>query len=124
MWRADVWFGASRCETFNLANRHASASDFTGDAESRLGIGDGQECARVTCCDATFLEKILDRLFELEQANRVGDCGAVFAGAVGDLFLRQVKFVDEALKCVGLLDGVEIFALEVFHQRHLQRHLL
>ena len=89
-----------------------------------MGIGDGQEGARVTCCDAAFFEKILDRFLELQQANRVGDGGAVFAGAFGDLLLRQVKLVDQALESVGLLDGVEIFALEVFYQRHFQRHFL
>ena len=114
--------GAAARETFDLADRHAASGDFTGDGEARLGIGDGQERARVTCGDAAFFEQILDRFFELEQADGVGDGGAVFPGSFGDLFLRQVKFVNQALESVRLLDGVKILALEVLYQRHFQRH--
>ena len=74
--------------------------------------------------DAAFLEEILDWLFELEQADSIGDCRAIFAAALGDLLLREVKFVNEALKGVRLLDGVEVLTLEVFDQRHLQSHFL
>ena len=76
--RADARLGAARGEAFNLTNRHDATSDFTGDGEARLGIGDGQERARVTRGDATFLEQFLDRLFELEQADGVGDGSAIF----------------------------------------------
>ncbi len=121
---ADVRLGAARREAFDLANGHASASDPASDGEASLGIVDGEECASVTGGDAAFLEQVLDWLFELEQANGIGDRGAVFAGALGDLLLREVKFVDQALKGVRLLDRIEIFALEIFHQRHLERHFL
>ena len=74
--------------------------------------------------DTAFLEQNLDWLFKLEQADGVGNRGPVFAGTLGDLLLREVKFINEALKGVRLLDWIEIFALEIFHQRHLKRHLL
>jgi hypothetical protein len=69
---------------------------------------------------AAFLKQLLDWIFEFQQADGVGDGGAVFAGALGDLFLGELKFVDEALESVGLFDGVKIFALQVFYQRHFQ----
>ena len=119
---ADVRLGAASGEAFDLANSHASAGDPASDGEASLGIVNGEERARVTGGDTAFLKQNLDWLFELEQADGVGNCGPVFAGAVGDLLLREMKFVNKALKGVRLLDGVEIFALEVFHQRHLQRH--
>ena len=114
----------ARGEAFDLANRHAAARDPASECEASLRIVDGQECAGMAGCDAAFLEQILDWLLELQQANGVGNRGAVFAGALGDLLLRQVKFISQALEGVRLLDRVEIFALEVFDQRHLQRHLL
>ena len=78
----------------------------------------------MTSGDAAFFEKFLDRLFELQQADGIGDRGAVFSGAFRDLFLREMKFVNKSLKSMGLLDWVQIFALEIFHQRHLQGHFL
>jgi len=121
---ADRRLGTARRKSLDLANGHASARNPASDGESSLGIVDGQECTGMACCDAALLEQILDWLFEPEQSNSIGNCGAILAGALCDLLLRQVKFIDEALKGVRLLDRVEIFALEVFHQRHLQRHLL
>src|SRR5579863_7203484 len=71
--------------------------------------------------DAPFLKEILDWLFELKQADGIGDRRAIFSRALGHLLLRQVKLINQALEGMRLLDGVEIFALEIFHQRHLQR---
>ena len=69
---------------------------------------------------AALFEQFLDRTFEFEEADGIGDSGAIFAGSLGDLLLGELKFVDEALEGVGLLDWVEIFALEIFDQRHFQ----
>lgn len=74
--------------------------------------------------DSTFFDEFLNRRLEPEQAQRVGDRGAVFSGAISHLFLRQMKFFREALKGARLLDRIEIFALEIFDQRHLQCHFL
>ena len=120
---ADVRLGATSGEALDLANSHASAGDPASDGEAGVGIVNGEERASVTGGDTAFLKQNLDWLFELEEPDSIGDCGAVLAGALGDLLLREMKFVNKALKGVRLLDGVEIFALEVFHQRHLQRHL-
>ena len=73
--------------------------------------------------EAAFLEQILDRGFELEQPDCVRDSSAVLSGAFGNLLLRQVEFVGEALERVRLLDRVKVLALQVFNQRHFQRHL-
>ena len=73
---------------------------------------------------AALFEEFLDRLFEFQQADGVCNGGAVFAGTFGDLLLGEVEFVGQALKCVCLLDGIEILALEVLDQRHFERHLI
>src|ERR1700678_748890 len=91
--RADVRLRAARCEALDLADCHATASDFTSDGEARLGVGYRQEGTRVSRSDATFLEQLLDRLFELEQADGIGAGCALFARAFGALFLCEVKFV-------------------------------
>ena len=73
--------------------------------------------------EATFLKQILDRRFELQKANGVGDGGAVFSGAFRDLLLGEMKLIDQALERVGLLDGVEVLTLEIFDQCHFKREL-
>ncbi len=60
----------------------------------------------------------------LQKPNGVGNRRAILAGALGDFLLREVKFVGEALERARLLDRVEVFALEIFDQRHLERHLV
>ena len=59
--------------------------------------------------------------FQFEKADGIGDGRAVFAGFFGDLFLREMEIFGQFLKGVGLLDGIQILALEIFNQRHLQR---
>ena len=42
----------------------------------------------------------------------------------GDLFLREIETFGEALERLCLLDRVQVFALEILNQRHLERHFL
>jgi hypothetical protein len=109
-------------EALDLANRHAAAGDFFRKIEALRLIGDGEKRAGVAGGNFALLDEILDRNFELEEADGVGDCGAIFSGAFGDLLLGKVKLIGEALKGVGLLDWIEIFALEIFDERHLHCH--
>jgi hypothetical protein len=109
-----------RSEALDLTDRHAAFGDAAGEAEASLRIVNGEERARVTCGEAAFFEQVLNRRFEFQKADRIRDGGAIFSGAVGDLLLSKVKFVNEALESVGLLDWVEIFALKIFYEGHFQ----
>ena len=62
----------------------------------------------------------LDVRGEVEKANGIGDGGPVFADALGDFFLFQQKFASEPGVGFGFLDGIQVFALEVFDERHVQ----
>jgi len=66
-------------------------------------------------------EHVLDRLLEFEQAYSVGNSRAIFPGFFSHLLLRQMEIVGQLLKGVRLLDGIEVLALEIFDQRHLER---
>ena len=46
--------------------------------------------------------------------------GAALADLGGDEFLRQLKLADELRVAEGFFDGIEVFALEVFDERHLE----
>ena len=89
-----------------------------------MRISNGEKRSAMTGREATFLEQLLNRVFELQQADGVGDRGAVFSRALRHLLLREMKFIGEALEGVGLLDGIQILALKVFDQRHLERHFI
>jgi hypothetical protein len=60
-------------------------------------------------------------LIELEKPNQIGDRGAVLPGALGELLLRELKLVAQALEGACLLNRVQVFALEVFDQGHFDR---
>ena len=119
---ADFGLCVARGESFHLANGHTPASDSARQREARLGIRNGEKGAGMAGGEAALFEQFLDWLFQLQQADGVGDGGAVFSSALGDLFLGEVEFVNQPLEGMRLLDGVQIFALEVFDERHLQRH--
>ena len=58
-----------------------------------------------------------------QEPQGIGDGDARFADAVGHLFLRKFKLLNELAISVGFLDGIQFFALQVFDQgqlKHLQ----
>ena len=69
-----------------------------------------------------FLFRILNWLIEFQQANGVCDRGAVLSRAFGDFLLCEVEFFCEALECAGLFDRIQILALEIFDESHLECH--
>jgi len=115
---------ASGNETLNLANGHAAAGNFSGEGNALVGVENREERARVSGGNAAVGDQILNEIFEAEEAERIGNRGAIFSGSLGHLLLREMELVAEALKSARLLDGIQIFALEIFHQRHLERHFL
>lgn len=74
--------------------------------------------------EASFFQKVLYRLLKFEQANGIGDRGAVLSAALRDLFLREAEFIGQALEGPRLLNRVQILALKIFHERHFQRHFV
>ena len=105
-----------------MANRHATACDAVGKRYTLLAVSYSEKGAAVTRAKSALFEQIQDRFLKLEKPKRVGDGGAVLTGAFCDLFLREMKFIGEALECMGLLDRVEVLALKVFNQGHLESH--
>lgn len=112
--------GPSRCKTLDLANGHAALGNAAREAKASLRIIDGEQGTRVARREASLFQKVLNWRFEFQQAHGVSDGGSVFAGAFSHLFLGKMELVDEALKGVSLFNGIEIFALEIFDQRHFE----
>jgi hypothetical protein len=78
----------------------------------------------VACGEFAFVNEVQDGAVELQQANSVGDGGAVLAGALGDVFLGEAELSHQALKRAGLLNGIKVLSLNVFDQGDFKRQLL
>ena len=74
----------------------------------------------VTDREASFAEESLNVRRQFQEPQRVGDDGAALADLGGDEFLRELKLADELRVAERFFDGVEVFALEVFDERHLE----
>ena len=60
-------------------------------------------------------------LRQLQQPHVVGDRRSILADGLGNFFLRHVEVGAQLLVRGGLIDGIEIFALDVFDERHLEQ---
>ena len=75
----------------------------------------------VTHAEAALDDARLDLLRQLPQAQEIGHRGAAFADPRGRLVLGEVKLLDQAVIGLGLLDRVEVLALDVFHERQFEQ---
>ena len=55
---------------------------------------------------------------EFEQSQKVGNGGALFTDSLAQSLLRELVLVDELAEGEGYFNGVEVFALNVFDERH------
>ena len=105
-----MWLVGGR---FQLADGHGELDGLLGKAEHGVRRVEGHEGLGVSEAELGGFDQGEDIGGELEQAQEVGDRGAVLAGALRHLLLGEAEFAGEALVGAGLLDGVEILALEV-----------
>jgi hypothetical protein len=70
---------------------------------------------------ATVTDEILKgRNGKFQQPQRVGHHDAAFADLGGNLLLSELKLFGELRVAVRFLDGIEIFALEIFDEREFE----
>ena len=86
-------------------------------------IGDGEQRARMPFGDQAISQARLDRLRQFQQAQGVGDCHAALADTLGDLILGQAELFAQMFVSQRFFQCIQIGALHIFDQRHLQ-HLL
>ena len=91
---------------------------------AQFSVFDREQRAPVARRDFAFFDPIEQRLFERKQADRIRNGGAVLPCSGSHFILREVKFLHQAVECARLLDGIEIFALDVFYERELERLLI
>ena len=65
-------------------------------------------------------EHVLDVLRQIEQTHRIGDRGTVLAHALRDVFLAHLEVLGKSRVGGGFFNGVEVLALEILNERHLE----
>ena len=83
-------------------------------------VGDGQNRARVPHRKASVRDFRTHLLRKLQQTHVVGNRRAIFADRRSDLFLGHAEIAAEFFVGCGLIDRVQVFALNVFDERHLE----
>ncbi|MCY1531745.1 hypothetical protein D9M68_669810 [compost metagenome] len=66
----------------------------------------------------------LDIRRQFQQTQVVGYRTAFFLHAFGHLFLCKGTFFHQSLIAQGYLNGIQVFPLQVFQQRHFQQFLI
>ena len=61
---------------------------------------------------------------QLAQSEKIGHRRAAFANPGGCLVLGQIQPVNQVLVCLGFFNRIQIFALDVFDQRHFQQFFI
>ena len=77
-----------------------------------------EQRAGVSHFEITVRQQIADRRCQIEQPQQVGNGCSGFTDRIGDLLLGQPELGFQAVECERFLERVEIFALDVFDQRH------
>jgi len=58
---------------------------------------------------------------KLEEAEGIGDGGAIFAGSVADFFGTEREFGAKAAEGVGGLDGIQVLTLDVLDEGDFEK---
>ncbi len=80
----------------------------------RLGMG--KKRAGVAGRDGSRVERGLDGGGQVKQTQRIADMGTRLPHGLGEPFLSEPEFLDQAVVALCLFEGVEVLALEVLHQ--------
>ena len=110
-------------ERFGLAHREAARHDVARKTALIALGGSADNRARVAHRERAGGDVAAHFFGEFQQPQVVGDRRAILADLRGDVVLLQMKFVGEPLIGGRGFHRVEILALDVLDQRHLEQPL-
>ena len=85
---------------------------------------EGEEGPRVAGVETARAEQLAQLAGQAQQAQRVGDGGAVAAHLARDLFLGEVELLLEPVEGLGLLERGQLLALDVLDEGQLEQPLV
>ena len=117
----DVWLAGLRDERFRFAHREVLRHDIPRDAQLRGFVRETEDGAGVPHRERSGSQVLADFVGQPQQPDVVGNRRSIFADGIRDLFLGQAELVGETAVGLRLLDGIEIFALDVLDERRRQQ---
>jgi hypothetical protein len=112
-------FAQAPNELLGLAHGELLADDRVEDAVLELG-GESAKGTAVALGQSTIGDGRLDARSQVEESKRVGHGRASTADPIGDIVLAEAELVDQLPVCLGRLEGIEIFALQVLDKGELE----
>src|SRR5690606_28893786 len=100
-------------QALRLPNREAAGDHLGGCPLDRFILTQAEQSACMAHVEGAVDQPLLDLLREAEETQGVGDGGALLPHPFRASFLRQAEFLDQATIGLGLLDRVEVGALDV-----------
>jgi predicted metal-dependent hydrolase/predicted DCC family thiol-disulfide oxidoreductase YuxK len=107
-------------QTFGLPHVQAFLDDALGGEFLIFFVRQPKNHFRVTDRKPTFAHKVLDRLWQFNQSERIRYSGAAFTDLERDFFLRELKLFRELRVTVCFFNRVEIFTLQIFDECEFQ----
>src|ERR1700704_2042461 len=107
-------------QPFRATNGGAAAQDRFSDEQLLLVLFHRQENFRVADRKKILSQPDLDLRMEIEQTQRVRDCGAASTNLRRNIFLGHPKFPRQPRVSLRFFDWVEISALEILNERNLE----
>jgi len=120
-----IWFAGGIVEEglgefLGGADGELAADDLIGGEFLGVGIFEGEDSFCMADGDLALGEVALNIGVEIEEAHRVGDGCARLADAGGNFLLFQGEFLGKADVASSFFNWVEVFALEVLDESHLE----
>ena len=113
-WCSRIASSTARTERSSATTRLASCS-----WNARSGVPSSARAWPID--ERAVLQRALDRRRQLQQPQRVGDRGPALADPGRDLVVGEREVLDELLVGGGLLERVELLAVDVLDERLLER---
>ena len=104
---------------FHLAHRQVFLDGLVIELELLFRVIEREQRPGVAHVHGVVTQTQLHLGGQFEQAQEVGDCGALLADALAQALLRQVILIDEFAQGERDFDGVQVLALDVLDERHL-----
>lgn len=105
----DGFFGRSDGEAF--------LPDPFGHRDLLAGVSQWEEGPGMACRECAGTDHVLDRIGQFEEADQVGDCGAINIDPLAQFFLGAAEFFEVPGKRCRFFEGVQVFPLNVFDDR-------
>ena len=104
---------------FHLSNAVAPFLHFFEKFQHHAGLLRTENGAGMALVDGFVAQSQLHRGGKFEETQGVGHRGPPLPHFLAQFLLREVVLLDELLVSQRHLNGVEVFALDILHQRHL-----